>query len=113
MPVWIFLPEGKMLSPDAQSELASSQAEIHPFQIDDAILKFPFALKTLASAEAERMAENQQCILAWHDLTGFICNPPLAFNLPETISLRFSPHGYCQYWCTFWTAPPPFLANHL
>ena len=101
MPVWVLIPKGKVLSSEAQNELGSSHAEIYHFQIDDAFLQFPFTLKTLASAQAERMAEEQQSILAWMIL------PASSVTLPwlstcQNRSLRFSPHGYRQYWCPLW-----------
>jgi len=108
LPVWVFIPAGKMLSSEAKNELASSHAEIYHFQIDDTIHKFPFALKTLASAQAERMAEEQQSILAWHDLTGFICNPPLSFNLPDSTSIAFRPTDIANIGAPYGQPLPPF-----
>lgn len=91
MPVWIFVPDSKPLLPDAQEHIEHLGVEIHAYSIEEPLTQFPFALKTLAAAQAELLAESRHTNLAWHDRTGFICNQPEAFLLPADKAIGYRP----------------------
>jgi hypothetical protein len=109
MPVWIFVPQEMPHDPKSDQELINLGAEIMSYPIQEPLKKFPFALKTFAAAEAEKLAEEQHALLAWHDRTGFICNPPHEFDLPKEKAIAFRPTDianigspYSQYLTPFW-----------
>jgi len=91
LPVWIFIPEGQILDSRKEQALLNLQTEIIPFKIEETFRKFPFALKAVAAAQAEKLAENHHNILAWHDRTGMIRHAPKAFNLPVDKDIGFRP----------------------
>jgi hypothetical protein len=91
MPVWIFVPDGKPLKPDANAQIGHLDAEIHLYSIEESLSQFPFAYKTIGAAHAEQLAESRHVNLAWHDRTGFICNQPTAFLLPADKAIAFRP----------------------
>lgn len=84
------------------------QTKIVPFQINDKIKKFPFALKTIAAAHAEDLAEQQTKVLAWHDRTGFIQHAPEAFDLPPEKTFGFRPTDIANIGAPFGQPLPSF-----
>lgn len=91
LPVCIFVPDDMPHDPKFDSELINLGAEIKSYPVQEPLKRFPFALKTIAAGEAEKLAEEQHAILAWHDRTGFIGNPPHKFQLPQDIAIAFRP----------------------
>lgn len=89
--VWAMYPESHPFDPSFMEMLLELNVKPFPFDIDENISRFPFAMKTIAAAQAEKLAEKSHAILAWHDRTGVILNPPIAFHLPEGKSLGFRP----------------------
>jgi len=108
MPVWIFIPEGRQLNPEAKQALSELRVRFLSFPIDDSFAKFPFAMKTVAAAAAEKQTEEEDCILAWHDRTGFIRQAPTAFLLPENKSFGFRPTDIANIGAPFGKPIPPF-----
>ena len=51
-PIWVMLPNGQ-ISEASRRALLALDAQVFPFEIDPAVLEFPFAGKVLAAAEAE------------------------------------------------------------
>lgn len=111
LPVWIFYPQEHPLNPSTQDKLNTLGADSRSFKIDETFLKFPFAGKAAASAAAERMAEDQNILLAWHDRTGMIRKAPLAFHLPDEIAIGFRPTDIANIGAPFGQPLPPFWAD--
>lgn len=69
IPVWIYAPEGQEMQGPAFDALKELNVEIIPFDLEQALWKFPFTSKAMASALAEERAEAEGVQLAWHDRT--------------------------------------------
>jgi len=91
LPVWIFVPEGQSMDSSKEQALLKLNTRIIPFKINETLSRFPFAIKTVAAAQAEVLAEKHHNILAWHDRTGMIRHAPKAFNLPADKAFGFRP----------------------
>ena len=91
LPVWIFVPEGEAFESSVQQDLLNLQTQIYSCRIDKPFRRFPFALKAVAAAEAENLAEKHHYNLAWHDRTGLIRHAPKAFILPPNKTFGFRP----------------------
>ena len=108
IPIWIYVPEGQNLAGRAMTSLRGLGVEVIHFPIDENLLKFPFAAKAVAAAAAEKRAEEENVILAWHDRTGMIRNMPEAFNLPEGKSFGFRPTDIANIGAPYGEPLPPF-----
>jgi hypothetical protein len=108
IPVWALVPERNGFSPDFLKEMEALQTQIIPFQIDDKIRRFPFASKTIAAAQGEGLAEQENHLLAWHDRTGFINQTPKAFDLPPDKTIGFRPTDIANIGAPFGQPLPPF-----
>ncbi len=76
-PIWILVPGAEdSLSAQSREETAALDARLLPFQIAPEALKFPFAAKVYASAEAETQAQGQTDLLLWMDSASIIINEP-------------------------------------
>ena len=73
-------PEQAPLRPDARQTLVDLGATVIPFKVPEAALKFPFAQKVFAAAEAEKKAEAE--LLIWMDADTLVLEEPAAFDLP-------------------------------
>ena len=108
LPVWLFYPENSPLAPSALEELTSLGVICRTFEVEENFLKFPFAGKAAASAAAEGLAEREGLLLAWHDRTGIICQPPRAFQLPEDKVLGFRPTDIANIGSAYGKPVSPF-----
>jgi len=108
MPVWIFIREKTGFTPSQRNVLESLDVQFFHFHIDEDMYRLPFAAKAVAAAEAEKLAEVRNNILAWHDRTGLICHAPWAFQLPEDISFGFRPTDIANIGAPFGQPLPPF-----
>lgn len=108
LPVWVFYPAGLPLNPSTLTKLENLGSTCFPFEINETLLKFPFAGKTIAAAEAEGLAEQRNALLAWHDRTGMIQQAPDAFRLPDGVALGFRPTDIANIGAPFDAPLPPF-----
>lgn len=90
-PIWITVPTGFELSGEIAEKLAALNVEILPISADEAIFKFPYASKPLASAAAESRAAGKTDLLVWIDRDGLMTRQPDAFVLPEGKLLGYRP----------------------
>ncbi len=90
-PIWITVPEGHALRGETADKLAALDVEYLPIPADEAIFKFPYASKPLASAAAETLAEGNIDFLVWIDRDGLVTGQPDAFILPEDKRLGYRP----------------------
>ncbi len=91
-PVWLLVPETlNHFSAETRTQLDGLQVEIKPFEIDPAVLKFPFAAKISAAAHAENLAASQTDFLAWLDRDNLILREPGEFRLPKGKYLGYRP----------------------
>jgi hypothetical protein len=115
LPVWIYYPEGEPLSPKTQKTILNLGAELFSFPGDDSFSQFPFALKTIASGQAEKRADNRGLTLAWHDRTGYFNHQPAALELPPNKAIAFRPTDIANIGAPFGKDLPPFwqtLCDH-
>ncbi|HBX68737.1 MAG TPA: hypothetical protein DEH25_04980 [Chloroflexi bacterium] len=79
------------LSEAAQCELARWQIETIPFEADEALLKFPFAAKIAATAQAESLTRGQSERLVFMDADTLILQEPAEFLLSPGKTLGYRP----------------------
>ena len=89
-PIWVMLPNGQ-ISEAARRALLALDAQVFPFEIDPAVLEFPFAGKVLAAAEAEVLAGDQTASLVWMDSDTILVGDATDLLLKEGISLAYRP----------------------
>ena len=90
-PIWITVPEGHELRGEQAESLDALDVEVIPIPADEAIWKFPYASKPLASAAAEAYAEGKVDVLVWIDRDGLVTGQPDAFRLPKDKLLGYRP----------------------
>ncbi len=108
MAVWALYPEDLPFDPSFVKTLLDLDVSLKPFQIDESISHFPFAMKSIAAAHAEKLAEKEDFLLAWHDRTGVILNAPTAFNLPDGKVIGFRPTDIANIGAPYGKPLPPF-----
>ena len=108
LPVWALFPESQPLGSSFEKALSDLDVSVVPFVIDKKFSHFPFALKTSAAAQAEKLAEGQNAVLAWHDRTGIILNQPESFYLPDDIAFGYRPTDIANIGAPFGRPFPPF-----
>lgn len=90
-PIWITVPEGHELQGDIAKKLDALSVEYIPISAHEAIWKYPYASKPLASSAAETYADGKTDFLVWIDRDGLVTNQPDAFLLPEGKLLGYRP----------------------
>ncbi len=91
-PIWIYVPENLLEKSDAILEkLASLKVEIKTSQAPADALKFYFARKVFAAAEAESEAKDKSESLVWMDEDTIVLQEPKEFLLGPGISLGYRP----------------------
>ena len=90
-PIWITVPVGHELKGDVAEKLAALNVEYVPIPAHEAIWKYPYASKPLASAAAETHAIGKTDFLVWIDRDGLVTGQPNAFLLPEGKLLGYRP----------------------
>jgi hypothetical protein len=90
-PIWITVPEGHDLSGEVATKLSALNVEYVPIPADEAIWKYPYASKPLATAAAEAQAVGKTDFLVWIDRDGLVTGQPDAFVLPEGKLLGYRP----------------------
>jgi hypothetical protein len=113
IPVWIYVPEGREMQGPALDALYELKVEVIPFALDEALWKFPFASKAVASALAEARAEAEGVQLAWHDRTGMVGNTPKDFILPSGKAIGFRPTDIANIGAPYGEPLPSFWQKFL
>ncbi len=91
-PVWIFVPNSiDPITAYTRRHLEELDAVLFCFKADERILRFPFAAKVLASAEAEKRAKGKYGLLAWMDPDNIFVNEPVEFEISPEKALAYRP----------------------
>lgn len=79
------------LSTEVVDSLQSLHCNLHPVEIDEALLSFPFAVKTALSGIAERLTEGKSELLVWMDRDSLMIQEPQALCLPAEKVFGYRP----------------------
>jgi hypothetical protein len=91
-PIWVFTPtELGSLSEPTQEKLTQMKAKNIPFDVDPEILKFPFAVKTVAAACIEAQTLNQTERLVFMDRDTIVLQEPVEFLIATDRVLGYRP----------------------
>lgn len=91
-PIWCLVPEyGKQLSKTTADRLTALNVNLIPFEIDDAIIRFPFTGDARAAALAESMATGKTDFLVWLGANTIVLQEPRHFLLLDDKSLGYRP----------------------
>ena len=91
-PFWILVPEDRnTFSENERAGFSKLDIQIKPFSIDPEVIKFPFAAKIVAAAEAEELAQGQAELLCYLDQDTLVLQEPIEFLLPEEKLLGYRP----------------------
>jgi hypothetical protein len=75
--IWVMVPEGQEeLSEAAKQTFSDLNVTIKSFPVEEHVLKFPFAGKVAAAAQAEKLAEGEAAVLVWMDADSFVIQEP-------------------------------------
>jgi hypothetical protein len=76
-PIWNFFPDTYEHFQDRSLEqFKSLNIDLYPFKVDSETANFPFAVKVVASAAAETLADGATALLAWMDPGSMVINEP-------------------------------------
>ncbi len=89
-PIWIMHAEEAAIQPDTVARAGSLGVEFKPYRSDRSLAPYPFAMKGLAAAEAERLAEGSAPILVWFDRDSVVVRDiaPLMLESGKAIAFR-------------------------
>ena len=91
-PVLALVPRDvEALSGVAQQTLRTLGVTLIPFPMDEAALRFPFAVKAYAAAAAEKVARGRTDILAWLDSDTLVVQEPRGLLLESDKALACCP----------------------
>ena len=89
--VLVMVPSQLPLSESNQITLGKLDARIETLSMDDALLKFPFAAKSVIAGMAEELVEDSTEQLIWMDRDGLIIQEPSELILPAGKMLAYRP----------------------
>lgn len=82
--IWVFVPnDDSEISSETKDKFKELYVRIYTYKLDKKMLKFPFAAKIFAAANAEIMAENKADHLVWLDSDSIMINEPSDMILPH------------------------------
>ncbi len=82
--IWVFVPnDDNEISSETKDKFKELYVRIYTYKLDKKLLKFPFASKIFAAANAEIMAENKADYLVWLDSDSIMINEPGDMILPH------------------------------
>jgi hypothetical protein len=91
-PVWFLVSESdQVIQEETERRLLDLDARLIPHSVEAPVLTFPFALKVVASATAEALAEPKADLLVWMDVDSLILNEPVSLILDGPASLGYRP----------------------
>jgi hypothetical protein len=91
-PIWVYVPESLANVDSALREtIHALSVQVKTSKAPEAALKFYYARKVFASAQAENEAEGKSGILVWLDNDTVILKEPGVFILPANIVLGYRP----------------------
>lgn len=91
-PILVLIPQGTPeLSHETLVELTDLEVHLVRFDVDPAVLAFPFGTKVIAAAAAESHATSQAGLLVWMDSDSIVIREPGALLIDENKALGYRP----------------------
>jgi hypothetical protein len=79
------------LSQIIKDKFKALSVDLMPFDLPNKATQFPFAVKVLASSEAETQVKGKTEIMVWMDTNTLVLNPTKAFFLQQEVSFAYRP----------------------
>ena len=91
-PIWLMVPQPiERLPTSLRMELEQNHARLFAYDVSEEALDFPFAAKSIAAGEAERLAQDRASRLAWMDCDSLIVQEPIPLLLADEIAIGYRP----------------------
>jgi hypothetical protein len=111
-PIRIYVPRELIAAqPLLVAKVQALRVEIRASEAPDDALRFPFARKVFAAAQAETDAAGRTRILVWMDEDTIVLQEPRDFLLPRGVSLAYRPVTHQRIGSSFDQPPDAFWSR--